>query len=377
MNTQLTPHDANRSPEANGTRGTEGRPGPVDTARVALPAGGDVHVAVPAGEVRILGGDGPDVVVRSLDGEPIDEAVSIEESPQGVAIRSKDRGRRFGFIRVELGRDVRLEIQVPRHAPLRVRTASADIRATGLAGEGRWTTASGDIRLTLDGGRTTVETASGDVSIGSASALDLECRTVSGDVDVRASGSLDLSCRTVSGTISARAPRLGTLRAESTSGDVEVEGALADGEHEVGTISGSVKLSTGSPVRLEARSLTGEVDIRVPHRVVGEAGSKAIVVGSGTAVVKAHTMSGDVALHAAVPVVVPASGDRADTGPAPAIPGPTAASSGEGGGSDPREATRLTILRALERGELDVESAMRRLAAVDDAGPLAFRGFVL
>ena len=42
---------------------------------------------------------------------------------------------------------------------------------------------------------------------------------------------------------------------------------------------------------------------------------------------------------------------------------------------DRREAARLDILRALERGELDIEAASYRLAQLDEAGPRSFRGF--
>jgi hypothetical protein len=42
---------------------------------------------------------------------------------------------------------------------------------------------------------------------------------------------------------------------------------------------------------------------------------------------------------------------------------------------DRREAARLDVLRALERGALDVESASRRLEALDEAGPRQFRGW--
>jgi hypothetical protein len=42
---------------------------------------------------------------------------------------------------------------------------------------------------------------------------------------------------------------------------------------------------------------------------------------------------------------------------------------------DRREAARLDILRALERGELDIEAASYRLAELDEAGPRSFRGF--
>jgi hypothetical protein len=42
---------------------------------------------------------------------------------------------------------------------------------------------------------------------------------------------------------------------------------------------------------------------------------------------------------------------------------------------DRREAARLDILRALERGELDVESATRRLEILDESGPRFFTGW--
>jgi hypothetical protein len=42
---------------------------------------------------------------------------------------------------------------------------------------------------------------------------------------------------------------------------------------------------------------------------------------------------------------------------------------------DRREAERLDVLRALERGEVDVETASRRLELLDEAGPRAFRGW--
>jgi hypothetical protein len=43
--------------------------------------------------------------------------------------------------------------------------------------------------------------------------------------------------------------------------------------------------------------------------------------------------------------------------------------------TDRREAARLDILRALERGELDIDAASRRLEILEEAGPRHFRGF--
>jgi len=56
---------------------------------------------------------------------------------------------------------------------------------------------------------------------------------------------------------------------------------------------------------------------------------------------------------------------------APAAP----AASGEESLADLREAARLEVLRALERGELDVEAASHRLEILDAAGPSSFRGW--
>jgi hypothetical protein len=42
---------------------------------------------------------------------------------------------------------------------------------------------------------------------------------------------------------------------------------------------------------------------------------------------------------------------------------------------DRRGADRLEVLRALERGDLDIETAARRLEALEQAGPRYFRGW--
>jgi hypothetical protein len=42
---------------------------------------------------------------------------------------------------------------------------------------------------------------------------------------------------------------------------------------------------------------------------------------------------------------------------------------------DRREADRLEVLRALERGDVDIETAARRLEALEQAGPRYFRGW--
>jgi hypothetical protein len=63
--------------------------------------------------------------------------------------------------------------------------------------------------------------------------------------------------------------------------------------------------------------------------------------------------------------------DDLDLEPAAARDAPLGAASP----TDRREAARLEILRALERGDLDIESASHKLEILEDAGPRFFRGW--
>lgn len=368
---------------------TDARATDAATAReVAAEPHGEVTVTLVAGSVRLTGDDAPRVRVATADGEPLDDAITIDAGPDGVTIAPRESGIRLGPLMIGRGRTVDLDVTVPRHAAVTVRTTSGDVTAAGLAGPTRWSTVSGSLSLDLDGGPVTVRSASGDVELRAHAAIALEARTVSGSVEVRA-------------------PRLLGLRVETTSGDVAIEGELdAAGDHAIGTVSGDVRLGTNSPVRLETRSVTGDVDAKVPHRTEGSRGRRTIVVGAGSVPVAVRTMSGDVTLRPAPeadavpmgparaagptastvePPVVPEPpappvapepplAPEREAAPAPAAPAP-AASAGETA-IDRREAARLDVLRALERGELDVESAGRRLEALDEAGPRHFRGWV-
>jgi hypothetical protein len=60
---------------------------------------------------------------------------------------------------------------------------------------------------------------------------------------------------------------------------------------------------------------------------------------------------------------------------AEAAPNLVRPAAGDTGVTDRREAARLDILRALERGDLDIEAASHRLEQLDEAGPRFFRGF--
>jgi hypothetical protein len=340
---------------------------------------GEVVISVVSGHLRIRGTDEPVVRVRRRDGgEPSDDVTFRAEAGR-VSVTSREEGLRLGplTIGISRGRSVDLDVDLPRGAHLTVRTASGDVEARGLAGASEVTTVSGSLELGLEAGT-------------------LAFQAMSGDVDVEASGPVAIDGRTVSGDVGVRAPLLLGLRVESTSGDVAIDAGLDAGRvHEISTVSGDVRIATDSDVRVETRTVAGDIEASVPHRTEGSKGRRAIVVGGGSVAVAVRTMSGDIRVRsgrrghatdlAGAPTAPPAPAPR----PAPAAPpapgshvdpAPSFATQGAWSAADPavdrREAARLEILRALERGELDVDAASRRLEVLEDAGPRSFRGWV-
>ena len=223
-----------------------------------------------------------------------------------------------------------VEVRAPRGCDLRYNGVSSDVTATGFRGVQQYRTVSGD--LVLDG-------VGGDVQI----------KGVSSDVSLRADAPLaSLEINTVSGDVSAFAPSIGLLRAVTVSGDLELEGVLADGpQHRIETVSGDLSLGVGDNLTVEVRGLSTDADVRLPHRSEGSRDRRRYVIGDGKPQLLFSSMSGDIEVRpprrtsAVPPAPLP-----------PPAPRPPAVDQDE----------QMAVLRALERGEIDVEEATRRLA---------------
>ena len=222
--------------------------------------------------------------------------------------------------------DLSVEIELPAGAEVRVDGVSADLTATGLRGNQQFKTVSGDLVLT-------------DV------AGELGLHSVSGDATVRAAAELALEAGSVSGDLSIVAPRLSRLHANTVSGDLEIEAELAGGEpHRVETVSGDFTLGLVGSLNLEVRGLSTDVRCDLPHRSEGSRDRRRYLIGDGGPQLLFSSMSGDVSVRAArrLPAAGPAQAPEPPTPP-------------------PAPDERLAILRALERGELNVDEALRRL----------------
>lgn len=265
--------------------------------------------------------------------------LQVERTQESLTV-SDSKGLTDGMATV-LGRffgqrarvDATIEVELPARAALAFEGVSADLAATGLRGAQRYRTISGDIILNDVGGEVTVN-------------------GVSGDVTVRGAGTLGLRAEAVSGDLSALTPRFSSLHATSVSGDVELEGAFdPGGEHRVDTVSGDLSVGLVGGATFEVRGVSTDVRCRLPHQLTGSADRRRVIVGDGGARVLFSSMSGDLSI--ASPRRVSAADELE---PRPAATAAAAA---------PAETTgdeELETLRALERGEIDVEEAARRLA---------------
>jgi Putative adhesin len=273
-----------------------------------------------------------------------DEADRIFEAAQLVAERGAgflhvsepDGTASLGSLvgRIFSGRGVEFDItaDIPSGAALEFAGVSADVNVEGLLGDQQYATVSGDLSLTRLGGSARVN-------------------SVSGDVTMRADQPISVTADTVSGDLSVVAPVINGLRANAVSGDIDVEGQLALGEaYRIDTVSGDLSIALLGGATFEVRGISSDVSSDLDYRIEGRQDRRRVTVGTGGPEIIFNSMSGDLAIHRP---------RRLDRVPAPPLPpAPPAAPAPP----TPSAEEQLAILQALERGEIDVDEAGRRLS---------------
>ena len=302
---------------------------------------------------------------------------------------------RPGKARVAAGRhswfDITIEVPQEISSRVDIHSASGDVRIEGVTGEIALNSMSGDVRIVRTSGKVALKTASGDLVVEGATG-HLTAQTASGDVHVSSAHAEGFHIQTVNGDIHLDALPTGDgpFRAQTVSGDVRLtlRQSTADGEDPAATLA--------------FQTVSGDAHVTPPFRKTDrrrwQAGS-----GDRGPHIDVTTVSGDLAagFAAAESAFVPASTPTSPTddlppGP-PAPPAPPApltppaqpssptepapltanwpGSSLEFAATDARpeaaqpteqeDAVRLAVLEAVERGEIDVEEALRRLEAAD------------
>jgi Putative adhesin len=232
--------------------------------------------------------------------------------------------------------DYDISAEIPEQAELSFAGISADVNVEGLLGVQAYATVSGDLSLTRLGGSASVN-------------------SVSGDVTMRADQPISVKADTVSGDLSVVAPIIRELRANAVSGDIDLEGQLTVGEpYRIDTVSGDLSIALLGGAVFEVRGISSDVSSDLDHRIEGHQDRRRVTVGAGGPEVLFNSMSGDLAIHGP---------RRLDRVPAPPpAPAPPAAPLPP----QPSQEDQLAILQALERGEIDVEEATRRLSGATD-----------
>jgi len=328
---------------------------------------GLLSIRIRSGEVRLRGVDGDVARVRDVNGRELDDLFQIEAGDGSLALRTR-RGLDVGWLGFGpgdllawMGSNARdgsmyapeLEIEVPRQAAVVIEAASGDLAADGLLGDQRYRTASGDVVLRAVSGKLSIE-------------------AVSGEVDVVAVGKADLTARSVSGDLEIRAGTLASVQLATTSGDLRVAGRFAGpGPFRIETVSGDGLLAPAGDVQIQLTSVTGDLNSEFEGPTVTR-GRRSLSIGRSGPVVTFRSMSGD--LHVVRPVAVGSPADEAAPESATVAASDAAIPVGPAGNhaiAAAYDEARLRILRSLERGEIDVAEAGRRLETLDNGGPKA------
>jgi DUF4097 and DUF4098 domain-containing protein YvlB len=304
-----------------------------------------------SGEITIRGVEGGTARVRSLDGDrSLEDQFHVESGDGFLELRQRDQFSigSIGKLMFKGGSSPEIEVEVPHGATVSVEAASAEIHASDLDGTKRFRTASGELRLTRLAGT-------------------LEAETVSGDIDLDGQAPLELAMRSISGDLRVRVPKLKRLDMGTTSGDIWLDAELAgDGPFAIRSISGDATIVGRMGFKVEAETITGDLSSELAHKRESTHGRKILVVGRPGPTLAFRSVSGD--FHVAQPRdAAPESVPTPPAPPAPlgAPPAPEAPNAPSAHSTD-IDATRLEILRELERGDITVAEATDRLGSLDE-----------
>lgn len=265
------------------------------------------------------------------------------------------------------GADIAIEVPRAMTCRVEVHAASGDLHVEGVTGEIVLHTMSGDLHAARTAGNLVLHAASGD----------LFGEDVTGRVTVHAA----------SGNVRITSPHSDGFEIQTANGDILIEATLAgDGPFRAHSASGDVGLTLRKPAAegeepaatLAFHTVSGDAHVTPPFRKTDrrrwQSGS-----GHEGPNVDVTTVNGDLVAtiaateRAAVPAPSPA--DFLITAPLPPAPAPDAPPSeriangvgaSQGGMPARQDSTaRLAVLEAVERGEIDVEEALRQLEGED------------
>ena len=290
----------------------------------------NLEISNGAGAIHVRGEDTSTIQVQVVKRGSEEEIANtlLEFSQNGKQVVVAARGQSMTC-------SVEFDVTVPLGCAVQANSTSGEIRIVGIRQGVRANNASGEIVVEDIEGGCTVDSASGSVRIrGLGGALTL--RTASGDVEVLDS-------------------RLPGFDLNGASGSFVIETPLvASGTYAARTASGSLTLrvppETGASVIL--RTMSGGIHSDLPAEVASEGfGRWRGRINGGGALVEMYSASGDLNVERGRSAVVSGTVRTSDTSSSP----------GPHGAEEPMTSDTTAVLKALERGDLTLDDAMRRL----------------
>jgi hypothetical protein len=261
-----------------------------------FPVTGPINLVVRVGHGSVVvtaRDDAQEAVVRltpRVSDSDIAERTSIEFHGGTLTLMAPRQGGLSDLFGRRRDRDcVDVEIELPARSPMKITTATADIRVIGRSGDADLVTGSagidvdrveGSLRLRSGSATSRVAAVSGDVvsRFGSGS---VTLGDVGGSIQ-SGFGSGDLAVETAHGSVRSRAG----------SGDAHIGAAWGDVDFTAGSGQVSVGLPEGVSARLDVTSGSGRVRSELPIEDSPRPGKKSITV-------RARTGSGEIRLFRA------------------------------------------------------------------------------
>jgi DUF4097 and DUF4098 domain-containing protein YvlB len=271
---------------------------PIDR-RAPADAQGEVEISSVAGEVSVAGWDRNEVQVTGTLGDQV-ERLDFVSDPKRTVIKVIMKKGSSGWDDDE--GEAELSIRIPAGSRLTANTVSADLSVVDVRGELRLQTVSGELSSEIAAEDVEAKTVSGDLVLrGEGKPAVITVTTVSGDAQVRRAGG-EIVASSVSGSLSLELDQITRARARTTSGDLELNGALArDARVDAETISGEVDLDFKGPVNaeFEIESFSGQINncfgaSAESTSKYGPGSELHFKQGDGSARVRVQSLSGDI-----------------------------------------------------------------------------------
>ena len=325
------------------------------TFQVAAPA--RLKLSNIRGSVEIQAGDPGVISVHAVKHNGSDRQTTIEMSQAEdgtVVIETREPEAIRRLLNFSSPAKVDYKVSVPPSCSLRISCVSSSMSMTGISGDFSLHTVSGSVSLQQLTGPMKINSVSGNVT-GTQLTGELSLETVSGDIRLDDSD-------------------LPSVHGSTVSGDLYLHTALGGGPYKLNSVSGDVHfvVPADTACTAEVHGVSGDLTTTLPLTTqTRRSGNSTVQIQGGGVPVKLSSVSGDLwigqlgdepgkgrpeAVIPSTPPTVPMPHAHPKPPAPPMPPAPP-----EPPVSQPSPLTTAEILGMVERGELSVDEAIRRM----------------